>query len=125
MLALLSTSLPLNATIASVFVAISPEGTFTDAPTPKQIETATSIHALGFSSKGDLVLAECEGKFTMDEWEAATNHAKRLCLGAIDKELGEEDVDMSGFQGDSVQNVIRGTLNEKIAKDLSWKAFAR
>ena len=61
----------------------------------------------------------------MDQWEAVTNHAKRLCLGSTNGESSEEDVDMSETQEDSMQNFVRGVMDEKISKDLSWKGLAK
>ena len=118
---MLSTSLPLTATLSSVFVAVSPDGTFIDEPAPKQIETATSIHAVAFSSQGSLVLAECEGKFNIDQWEKVVNHAKTICLGAESAEEANEDVDMNEGQEDSLHDFVKALMDEKISNDQSWK----
>ena len=125
-LALLSTSLPLTATLSSVFIAVNPDGTLIDEPIPKQMESATSAHAIAFSSTGNLILVESEGKFNFGQFEAVVNHAKNLCMGdESKKEPSGEDVEMSDKEPSSMQDFIKALVDEKVAKDQSWKEGMR
>ena len=112
-LGLLSTSVPLNKTLASVVIAIGRQGTLIPSPSTSQLEQAVSIHVLAYTSHGELVVVESEGAFDIDTWEAVAETGKRMCCGDL-PEIGKEaagnmeQID-TGFEGR-----LRGLIGAEI-----------
>jgi len=100
----------------------NPERKILRNPAPVDIERASSVHVLAFTSKGDLLLAESEGIFSVQEWNEVYSEAERVCLGSMSSEdadamrdEGEDDV-QSGMVG-----FIKSTLRDKVETDLQWR----
>lgn len=111
-------------TLTSVLLALDSKGNsrnIVQNPSLAQFQSATSVHVLGFTSRGELLVAESEGSFTMEDWDEVFETGKALCCGgedAIDDEaMGgvalDEKGDMSMF--------VKSVLEHKIEKDLHWK----
>ncbi|KAL8955830.1 MAG: hypothetical protein Q9193_006452 [Seirophora villosa] len=121
MLALLSTSLPLNMALTATLVAVTPSGELIGGPPPGIIKEALSLHVLAFSSHGQLLLSESEGAFDMDVWDQVYDIAKRICRGSKSEDLdGTEDINMEPSD-DSMENSLRNILQEKAAREQRWK----
>ena len=89
MLALLTTSIPLSMMLTSTLIAIDADGELVSDPLPKILENATSVHVLAFSSLGDLLIVESEGKFSINTWDRVHTKAKQICRGS---EAGQDDL---------------------------------
>ena len=85
----------------------------------QQIKLASSIHVLAFSSRGDLLLVESEGDFTIDKWEEVHQRAKLICHG--DEGDEGEDVSMGSDDVSKLENVLKEAVETKIAKEQRWK----
>ncbi|KAM3086598.1 exosome non-catalytic core subunit rrp46 [Clarireedia jacksonii] len=119
-LTLLSASIPLSMTMTSVLLALNDTETgrsIIENPTPLQCQDATSIHIFAFTSHGDLLVAESEGPFELDDWEEVFDHAKRLCC---DGKSGDDDV-MEEDKGSNLMMFVKSAVQEKVANDLHWK----
>ena len=81
-LALLASAIPLYQTLTSVVVAVGYQGKVMPHPTPIELESAKSIHALAFTSHQKLLLVESEGDFDIEVWEHVAEMGRRLCCGA-------------------------------------------
>lgn len=79
MLALLSSSIPLTMVLISISVAVDRRGNLIYDPPAGATQSAASLHVLVFSSTRDLLLAESEGKFSVDTWENAFEMARSRC----------------------------------------------
>lgn len=109
----------------SVLVAVNSEGesrNLIQDPTPDQVRSANSLHVLGFTSHGELLLSESEGSFTLDEWDEVYEAAKELCSG---ERNGADDNVMQGIgldknKGDRMK-FITSAMEQKIAADLHYK----
>ncbi|KAL9577565.1 MAG: hypothetical protein Q9212_006284 [Teloschistes hypoglaucus] len=122
MLALLSTSLPLYMTLTLTLVAVSDRGELIADPSATVTDAATSLHVLGFSSHGGLLVAESEGAFSLDIWEQVHDKAERICRGSSMMEVdrtGDTDMELSG-QGD-LEDALKETIKAKTARDQRWK----
>ncbi|RDW78168.1 hypothetical protein BP5796_06020 [Coleophoma crateriformis] len=120
-LTLLSASIPLSTTISSVAVALILEDSSRSIiphPTLLEIQRADSVHVLGFTSAGGLLIAESEGCFSLEDWDDIHIGAKQLCCGTSSEE-GMSDAAEAG-PGDMMA-FIKSTMQEKVANDLSWK----
>jgi exosome complex component RRP46 len=101
LLALLNGNIPLKGIATSVLVAV--DGRTGESgnvvlidPGEKEIKSAKSLHVFAWSSQGELLLAESEGEFGMDELEDAAEAARRTCRGS---EGGDVDMDGNGEVG--------------------------
>lgn len=90
-------------------------------PTPRQVEQSRSVHAFVFTSHEELLLAESEGDFTMNEWDDVYATAKSICCTSppdqvIDMVLGEDQQ-----LGPDLRRFIQTAAEMKVAADLHWK----
>lgn len=119
-LALLATSIPLRMTLTATLIAvISDEGLIQD-PSAEQVQAATSLHVLSFSSRGDLLVVESEGRFSIELWDKVFRKAYQICRGS-DGDNSNEDVDMDAAQEGSLEDILRTTMHDKTIKDQKWK----
>jgi exosome complex component RRP46 len=119
-LALLSASMPLSMTFSSVFLAFNHEGTSRSIihnPTILQSQSADSIHVLAFTSRGDLLVTESEGSFTMDDWDSIYEAGRAICY---DSSKTNEDIAVNEQSG-GMMLFVKSTLQAKVAADLLWK----
>lgn len=91
-------------------------------PTLAELQSADSVHVLGFTSHGELLVAESEGSFTIDEWDKVFSAAKRLCCDDIETD-SETDVmqDEISEEKGSEATFIRSVVTEKVEAELHWK----
>ena len=112
-------------TLTSVLLAISSNGASTKIvrnPTLQQFQGANSVHVLAFTSRGQLLVAESEGSFTLEDWDAVYDTGKGLCCD--DMETADDDI----MQGDGLEEnnagmmrFVKSSLKEKVSADLHWK----
>lgn len=113
MLALLDAGMPLASTVAGTLVAIC-GGKVVVEPNAKQVEIASSIHVLGFSGRGELLVNESQGSFTYAEWCEVFDSVKRRCC-----DLEDEMVDEGEER--NVVELYKSAMREKVEADLHWK----
>lgn len=81
------------------------------------------MHALAFSSHSELICAESEGAFNMDQWKAVHERARQLCLSLAAR--GSEDVQMSDAETQngqaSLQDELRYVLEQRRDHENRWK----
>ncbi|KAL9063836.1 MAG: hypothetical protein Q9161_009238 [Pseudevernia consocians] len=123
-LALVSTSVPISTTLTATLVAVNSNSTLVIDPSVQQIKLASSIHVLAFSSRGDLLVVESEGDFTIDKWEEVHQRAKLICHGdeGDESESESEDVSMDSDDVSKLENVLKEAVETKMAKEQRWKA---
>lgn len=115
-LALIAACIPMQSTLTATCIAITSstdsdsEGTRIVDPSPTRLASATSAHVFAFSSTGDLLLAESEGRFDMDEWEDVYTDARAVCCTRQDEQTmqidGRDDAKNECLQG-FVETVVR------------------
>ncbi|OIW35221.1 hypothetical protein CONLIGDRAFT_46602 [Coniochaeta ligniaria NRRL 30616] len=123
-LALLSACVPMATTAAAAVTAFVSEGNETRLvvdPPQRELETANSAHVFAFTARGQLLLAESQGDFTMAEWEEAHATAKKICSEAAKKEGMEMVLDDEKHVGPDLQRFLRSTMESKVAEDLLWR----
>jgi len=124
-LTLLSASMPLAMTLASVLLAISSDGssrTIIRNPTLQEFQAASSVHVLAFTSHGQLLVAESEGTFTLEDWDEIYEVGKGLYCD--DVATADENI----MQGEGLEEntggmmmFVKSALEEKVSADLHWK----
>lgn len=107
-------------TLTATLVAVTSDREMIQDPSAGQIDIATSLHVLSFSSRGDLLVAESEGKFSIDIWDDVFTKAKLICRN-LDNKNGNEDTDMDIEQPRSLEDILRKTMHDKMIKDQLWK----
>lgn len=107
-------------TLTATLIAVTSDQELIQDPSAQQIEAATSLHVLSFSSHGDLLVVESEGKFDLDVWDEVFRKAQQICQG-VNGDNGNEDVDMDAEQHRSLEDILRKTMHDKTIKDQIWK----
>lgn len=107
--------------MTATLLALMDDGKIIQCPTIREIQQATSIHVLAFTSHGDLLVDESEGYYSIDDWDIIFEKAQRICCGAeevanMDAMLDEGEEGNGGLTG-----FLRSTLEEKVASDLKWR----
>lgn len=77
-----------------------------------------SSHFVAFSSKGEVLLAESEGEFTIDEWEVAVERASYRALGT---EIGGTNYDPEDEDVVHHHRIIRHAIEQETTKTMRWK----
>lgn len=95
-------------TYASILIAVSSHGDMLVDPSPQDIKSAASLHVIAYTSTGRLLLAESEGEFDMDIFDAVCDLAKARCL----------DGEQSG------NAFVHDVVEDKLREELAWKIAA-
>ena len=122
-LALLSASIPLRMTLTLASIAIDYQGNLLPDLAARHIPHAASVHALGFSATGDMIVAESEGRFLVDTWEKVSEVVK--CLGRSDENasnVAAADTSVSSAQASHVGGITKIAIQQEISKQQRWKA---
>jgi exosome complex component RRP46 len=124
-LALLSASIPLAETLTSVLLALTSDGksqSILRNPTLTELQSADSVHVLGFTAHGELLVAESEGSFTIDDWNEVFEAGKRLCCDDIET-VNDDDVMQDDISGEKAEEAafLKSVVREKVVADLHWK----
>lgn len=69
-------------------VAVGANGDVALDPSVEEVDAATSLHVIGFSSQGDLLIAESEGSFNIATWEQVSDIAGTVCWGDLTRDNG-------------------------------------
>lgn len=110
-------------TLTSVLLAVaSVTNSRTILHRPGPYEEVDSVHVLAFTSQGELLVAESEGSFTIDDWEELHGEGKRICH---DQDQTEDDNAMQHGEdvedGGEMMRFVKSVLKEKVQKDLHWR----
>ncbi|KAF4631075.1 hypothetical protein G7Y89_g7055 [Cudoniella acicularis] len=124
-LTLLSASMPLSMTLTSVLLALSTNGPHRNiVPNPSltQFQSADSVHVLAFTSHGELLVAESEGKFTLEDWDEVYETGKTLFYNEQDaiNDDAMQGVGLDEKKGDMMM-FVKSILEQKVKNDLHWK----
>ena len=107
--------------MTSILIAIDPKGTLLPNPTAKDLTAASSVHVLAFSSAGEILVMESEGKFGVNDWEEVHAKAKEICVGK-EQQGDEEDINMHGVEDESLNDILRDAVRQKVEREQRWKS---
>jgi exosome complex component RRP46 len=112
-------------TLTSVILALTSDGTaktIFQNPTLKELQSADSIHVVAFTSHGDLLVAESEGSFTIQDWDEVYETGKRLCRDEVEK-ADDDIMQIEGLdeKAGGMKTFVRSILKEKVEADIHWK----
>ena len=119
-LALLSTSIPLVATLTSTILVVGRSGEILINATAEQARRSSSVHVLAFSSSGELLLDESEGSFSTSIWEQVYDKAYWICRG-IQADKADEKLRMRLDGEDDLETTLRQIMQDKAMEDQKWR----
>lgn len=114
----------MRATVTSTVAAVSSgsgDSQITLDPSPRQADKSRSVHVLAFTSHDELLLAESEGDFTMDEWDEVYQAARKVCCGSAKGNEIDMVVDEDQQAGPDWRQFVRSAAESKVTADLHWK----
>ncbi|KAL4933049.1 putative exosome complex subunit Rrp46 [Aspergillus undulatus] len=123
-LALLSASVPLSATLSATMLAIKSSGEIVTEPSAKEAVTSTSLHVLAFTSKGHLLLNESEGAFEFDAWEEVYERALAICRGSSALSSDGDVAMTENVESQPLEGFVRDAVQDQIYSDYAWKIGA-
>ncbi|KAK6226668.1 exosome complex subunit Rrp46 [Colletotrichum tabaci] len=114
-LGLLSAAVPLKGIATCTTLAVLENGSKIVAdPSPLEVDQATSLHVLSFTSQDDLLLAESEGAFSLTEWDKVVGKGRNVCgqhrQAEPDPVMNEDDQDST-----DMRQFIRTVMEAKTA----------
>lgn len=107
-------------TLTAILISVKENGGVAPSPSAQDLEAATSIHVLAFSSHGDLLVVESEGHFTIDTWEKVYAKARLICYGEKEEDSGSEDLSMDE-EDTKLEDVLRYAVRQKVTAEYRWK----
>ena len=113
----------MRSTFAATFALLDGSANIVTLPNLKKLGQASSLHVVCFSSKGEILLVESEGAFTISDLDRLLKVAREACLGT--KEESQMDVDgKDGNDGEatSVLDGLREVVQGKIISDNRWRS---
>lgn len=114
-LALLDAAIPMRCIFTSTIIAMISKTITREHPSIKEMSMAESLHVLTFSSTDELLLAESEGRFSMDVWDEIADKAKIICLGDADAMVDEQE------ERKSLQDGLKSAIEKKVRENARWK----
>lgn len=85
-----------------------------------EADKARSIHVLGFTSDEGLLLAECSGSFTVEEWDKILEAGRSVCCQGPDLDA-DAAMSTGGLESPSIKAFIRSAMEAKVSAGLYWK----
>ncbi|PHH81995.1 hypothetical protein CDD82_7312 [Ophiocordyceps australis] len=126
MIGLLLAAVPLKSIATAVTLAFGTRDGKVEMivdPGARETAMAESVHVLGFTSDGELLMAESLGSFSVEQWEQVLEAGRRICCR--DRDSGLDTVmagdGLEGLESPSVKAFIRATLETQTLQDLYWK----
>lgn len=89
-------------------------------PSPRQVEQSRSLHVFAFTSHEELLLAESEGDFSMDEWDQVYETTRTICCKPPQNEV-DMVLDEDEQPGPDLRHFVRSAAEAKVKADLYWK----
>lgn len=113
----------------AALISVSASGELIANPSTEQVKTASSLHVLAFSSKGNLLLNESQGNFDLPTWDKVHDLGETICRGSPAGWVGkDEDVTMGeaggAAKGQTLEQFIRETVEDKVREEFMWKLAA-
>ena len=121
LLALISTSIPLVMTFTTSVAAVDPQGEISFDVSPRLLRKANSIHVVAVSSDGCILIAESEGEFDLELWEAVVARIFDHDRGDIAGVRNHRDPRMASTEASSLDGFVRRAVTNKVALEQQWQ----
>lgn len=124
-MALLTTSIPMSATMTSILIAaVGEEANLVPDPLFDQLEDAHSRHVFAFSSLGHLLVCESDGHFDLKTWEEAYHKAECLCKRGVkieNDEGSDQDTNMDDPPHATKEQKLVSVIQAKVNRQQRYK----
>ncbi|KAF4581215.1 ribosomal protein S5 domain 2-type fold domain containing protein [Ophiocordyceps camponoti-floridani] len=117
-LGLLSAAVPLKAVAVAVTLAVKADRGIVVEPTPADVGSCRSLHAVAFTSDDELLLAESTGSFSVAEWQSVLETGQSVCCRDASPDTSIS-ADVPESQG--IRTFIRCMAEAKSDEELHWK----
>ena len=118
----MSASIPLSTTFTATSVAVSSTGSLNPAPIPRDLAQAASFHVFAFAPRGDLLVSESEGSFSLDQWNEVYAVAERVCCDENElAKRGSMVVERDAVGAEYLHSALKEAINAKVQRGQSWK----
>ncbi|KAB2581131.1 putative exosome complex subunit rrp46 protein [Lasiodiplodia theobromae] len=117
-LALVSASIPLSTTFSATLLAVSSTNDIITNPSVKDLAQAASLHVFAFAPKGELLVAESEGKFDLGTWDKVHDAAAKTCCAP---EQDGEGMEVDGKEHENLHSLVKDAVRQKVQRDQAWK----
>lgn len=110
--------------VGAVLVGVVDEQQTILSPNVGQRKGCRSLHTFAFTSRGECVLMESEGRFHLDDWTRAENVARKAVCGDQSTLAGPNgDIEMANEDAhtQSLFQSLRQSVEERMARDQRWK----
>lgn len=118
LLALLNANIPLSRTYTVALIGTDDDGKTIAWPNSKVMESLAAVHVVALSSKGETLLLESEGDFSVEDFRNIAAMARTLCLDA-----GDDKSEMQVDTAMPLQTWLRGLLEQQIKTANQWRDY--
>jgi len=116
----LDAGVQMRSLVGAALIGFNEKGDVVVSPRVQERKRCRSLHVFAYTAKGQCVLMESEGRFQVNEWEAAERTARQIVVDGMDSK--NEDVDMTGgASAPSVIEMMRKSVEARVAKDKRWR----
>jgi exosome complex component RRP46 len=113
-------------TLTSVSLALNSDESSRNiirSPNLLEFQSADSVHVLAFTSRGQLLVAESEGRFSMEDWDEVYRVGKEICCDSPKTDADDNVMQKEGLdeKTGSMTMFVRSILQDKVMADNHWK----
>lgn len=117
-LALVDGALPLERTMTAGLAVVRDDGGVVVDPDEKDLFACKNIHAIAYSSEGDMLLNECAGEFRMEHLREVARTLKEEAMSATVR-TGEDEAMVNGAK--ETEPWLRHALEENVQRSGAWR----
>ena len=117
-LAAVDGGLPLERTMVAALAAVRDGGEVVVEPEEKALVGCKSVHAMAFTSQGDMLLDESVGDFDVGQWQTVAEKLKKAAMAATASKGEDESMANGATEGSPW---LRQALEDKARQGSSWR----
>ena len=112
--------------LTSISLALTSHGSTRNIirnPNISESQTADSFHVLAFTSQGELLIAQSEGSFLMEDWDEICRVGKGFCCDNLKTGADGDVMQEEGLHEKTGEMMmfVKSTLKDKVMADNHWK----
>ena len=108
-------------TFTTSVAAADPQGKISFEASPRLLQKANSIHVVAVSSNGRILIAESEGEFDLELWEAVVARVFYHDRGYIASVRNHPDQRVASTEASSFHGFVRRAVTNKVALEQRWQ----
>ena len=108
-------------TFTTSVAAVDPQGEISFDASPRLLRKANSFHVVAVSSNGRILIAESEGEFDLELWEAVVTRVFNHDHGDIASVRNHKDPRTTSTEASSFDGFVRRAVTRKVALEQRWQ----